>query len=183
MIIMNLIFVHENGQNLLQLAIAIGTIMTSFISWKSATDDFDFDQQMHLHMKTEKLENDEEKPIPLPPNIIVENKNSSGGIQLLEDFTKEELLETLDKEIQALEDLDEEAKISKERRNVIKKEIIKDISTKDMEGKMKKKSLLCDKCSFSTWKNQNLNQHISQHHDKIKHNCDQCDYKIFTPIF
>jgi hypothetical protein len=140
MINITLSFTYEKGQHFLQLVINLATIMTNFISWKSATDDFDFDQQMDLHMKTEQLENDEENPIPLPPNIIVENKNSSGGIKLLEDFTKEELLETLDKEIEALEDLDEEAKISKERRNVIKKEIIK-----DMEGKMKKKSLLCHK--------------------------------------
>ena len=145
MINITLSFTYEKGQHFLQLVINLATIMTNFISWKSATDDFDFDQQMDLHMKTEQLENDEENPIPLPPNIIVENKNSSGGIKLLEDFTKEELLETLDKEIEALEDLDEEAKISKERRNVIKKEIIKEMSTKDMEGKMKKKSLLCDK--------------------------------------
>ena len=156
--------------------------MSCFTSWKSASDDFDFGQQPSLDLPTDGIKQDGQKMPKLPTNIIVENRSKTKDIKDLEDLVKQELIESLNRDIQDIEDIEMKAKPGDKMHGTskpINKETIKGELLKAKRNKGGKKSLFCDRCTFAARRNSDLEQHIRQHHDKIKLACDQCMYKTF----
>ena len=118
----------------------------------------------------------------LPSNIIVENISKTKDINDLEDLVKQEWIESLNRDIQDIEDIEMKVKPGNKMHGTskpINKETIKGELLKAKRNKGGKKSLFCDRCTFAARRNSDLEQHIRQHHDKIKLACDQCMYKTF----
>ena len=83
--------------------------MSRFTSWLSASDNFDFGQQPSLDLPSDGFKQDGQKLPILPSNIIVENISKTKDIKDVEDLVKQEWIESLNRDIEDVEDIEMKA--------------------------------------------------------------------------